>query len=196
MLELLYPIREAAVIPSPKAYMADNSDRQNDEFLPIVDQSGIVIGQSARSYVHGGSKLLHPVIHLHIIDRMERIFLQKRSLSKKICPGMWDTAVGGHVSYGEMITEALLRETREEIGLTDFNPVFLDSYIFESPIERELVVVFTTVGSFDFKLEEGEVDGGQYWPISDVEKNLGTSLFTPNFELEFNKYKKSFLALL
>lgn len=196
MLELLYPIREAAVIPSPKAYMADNSDRQNDEFLPIVDQSGIVIGQSARSYVHGGSKLLHPVIHLHIIDRMERIFLQKRSLSKKICPGMWDTAVGGHVSYGEMITEALLRETREEIGLTDFNPVFLDSYIFESPIERELVIVFTTVGSFDFKLEEGEVDGGQYWPISDVEKNLGTSLFTPNFELEFNKYKKSFLALL
>lgn len=196
MLELLYPIREATVIPSPKAYMADNSDRQNEEYLPIVDQSGIIIGQSARSYVHGGSKLLHPVIHLHIIDRMERIFLQKRSLTKKICPGMWDTAVGGHVSYGEMIIEALLRETREEIGLTDFNPVFLDSYIFESPIERELVVVFTTVGSFDFKLEKGEVDEGQYWPISDVEKNLGTSLFTPNFELEFNKYKKSFLALL
>lgn len=196
MLDLLYPIRQAPVIPSLKAYMVEEPGRQDDEYLPIVDPSGIVTGQSSRSYVHGGSKLLHPVIHLHIIDRMERIYLQKRSMSKRICPGMWDTAVGGHVSYGEMITEALYRESQEEIGLTEFNPVFLDSYVFESDVEKELVVVFAAVGTYEFKLGEGEVDEGRYWPIQEVSEKLGTSLFTPNFELEFNKYKNSFLALL
>lgn len=196
MLDLLYPIRQAPVIPSPKAYMAEEPDRRDEENLPIVDPAGIVTGQSPRAHVHGGSKLLHPVIHLHIIDRMERIFLQKRSMSKQICPGMWDTAVGGHVSYGEMITEALQREAQEEIGLTEFNPIFLDSYIFESAIERELVVVFAAVGTFELKFGEGEVDEGRYWPVKEIEKQLGTSLFTPNFELEFQKYKQSFLALL
>lgn len=196
MLDLLYPIRQAPVIPSLKAYMAEEPDRQNEEYLPIVDSAGIVIGQSSRSYVHGGSKLLHPVIHLHIIDRMERIFLQKRSLSKSICPGMWDTAVGGHVSYGEMITETLLREAQEEIGLTEFNPTFLDSYIFESSIEKELVVVFAAIGTYDFRFREGEVDEGKYWPLQEIEDKLGTSLFTWNFELEFKKYKQSFLSLL
>lgn len=196
MLDLLYPIRQAPVIPSPKAYMAEEPNRQNEEYLPIVDPAGIIIGQSSRTYVHNTSKLLHPVIHLHIIDRMERIFLQKRSMSKRICPGMWDTAVGGHVSYGEMIMEALLREAQEEIGLTEFNPVFLDSYIFESSVEKELVAVFVAVGSYEFKLAEGEVDGGEYWPIREIENKLGSGLFTPNFELEFTKYKQSFLSLL
>jgi isopentenyldiphosphate isomerase len=31
------------------------------------------------------------------------LYLQKRSETKDIQPGKWDTAVGGHVDYGETI---------------------------------------------------------------------------------------------
>ncbi|MBQ2373288.1 MAG: NUDIX domain-containing protein [Bacteroidales bacterium] len=166
------------------------------EWFPIVEPTGIVTGRSTRQYCHGGSKPLHPVIHIHIIDRYGRIYLQKRSMKKDIQPGKWDTAVGGHVSYGETLLEAVFREASEELGLTAFNPVFLTSYVFESAVERELVNVFAAVGSFDLRPDLDEVDEGRWWPVEEVNENSGKGIFTPNFESEFKTIEKNLLALL
>ncbi|MBQ5486639.1 MAG: NUDIX domain-containing protein, partial [Bacteroidales bacterium] len=75
--------------------------------VPVVEESGLVIGQASRETVHGGSMLLHPVVHLHVVNRDGELFIQKRSMKKKQFPGMWDTAVGGHVDYGERLETAL-----------------------------------------------------------------------------------------
>ena len=72
-----------------------------NEIFPIVTPDGVVTGSATRAECHSGSKLLHPVVHLHILSRDGRVYLQKRSMSKDIQPGKWDTAVGGHVDYGE-----------------------------------------------------------------------------------------------
>ncbi|MDE6810957.1 MAG: NUDIX domain-containing protein, partial [Muribaculaceae bacterium] len=87
------------------------------EIFPIVDEMGNVIGAASRAECHGGSKLLHPVVHLHLFDKNGNIYLQKRPEWKDIQPGKWDTAVGGHVDLGENILQAIEREVREEIGL-------------------------------------------------------------------------------
>ena len=84
-----------------------------DEFFPVLNANGEVIGKATRKECHSGSMLLHPVVHLHILRQKEYIYLQKRSLNKDIQPGKWDTAVGGHVDYGETIDDALHREARE-----------------------------------------------------------------------------------
>ena len=97
----------------------------NQELLPLVDEEGNVIGSATRGECHDGSKLLHPVVHLHVFDSQGRLYLQQRPLWKDIQPGKWDTAVGGHVDYGEDIASALLREVREELGIEDFTPEFL-----------------------------------------------------------------------
>ena len=131
MIELIYPYDLAPVIPPPTAETAENS-RNVSEWFPVVEPTGVVIGRSSRQYCHGGAKPLHPVIHIHIIDRMSRIYLQKRSMRKDIQPGKWDTAVGGHVSYGESIIEAVYREASEELGLTEFNPIHIETYEFEA----------------------------------------------------------------
>jgi intracellular septation protein A len=89
----------------------------NEEWLPLVDEQGTVLGSAPRSVVHGGSMLLHPVVHLHVVTT-DGIYLQKRPMFKQVQPGKWDTAVGGHISAGESVDKALLRETSEEIGLT------------------------------------------------------------------------------
>mgnify|MGYP002518983815 CR=1 FL=1 len=195
MIDLVYPYDLAPLIPAPTADSLPVVT-EGVEFLPVVEPSGLVIGRSTRSYCHGGTKPLHPVIHVHIIDRFSRIYLQKRPMTKDIQPGKWDTAVGGHVSYGETLLEAVFREASEELGLTAFNPVFLTSYVFESAVERELVNVFAAVGSFDLRPDLDEVDEGRWWPVEEVNENSGKGIFTPNFESEFKAIEKNLLALL
>ena len=100
------------------------------EIFPIVDENGEVIGSATRGECHSGSKLLHPVVHLHVFNTKGEIYLQRRPDWKDIQPGKWDTAVGGHIDYGETPDEALNREVREELGINDLTPVFVGSGTF------------------------------------------------------------------
>lgn len=194
-MELIYPYDIAPMVPLPTAETSLCRPVSN-EWFPVVDANGFVVGRSTREYCHSGAKPLHPVIHIHIIDRFGRIYLQKRSMKKDIQPGKWDTAVGGHVSYGELILEAVYREASEELGLTSFNPVYLKSYEFESEVERELVNIFAAVGSFDLHPDLDEVDEGRWWDVEDIDSSIGKGVFTPNFESEFQMIRSQLLALL
>lgn len=195
MLELIYPYDLAPLVPAPTADTISSS-KVVCEYFPVVEPNGLVVGRSSRQYCHSGQKPLHPVVHLHIIDRYSRLYLQKRSMKKEIQPGKWDTAVGGHVAYGESILEALYRESSEELGLTDFNPIYVESYLFESEIEKEMVNVFAAVGSYQLTPDQDEVDEGRWWPLEEVDENLGKGVFTPNFESEYGMIRSGLLALL
>ena len=116
-----------------------------EEIFPIVDEEGRVIGSATRGECHSGSHLLHPVVHLHVFNSQGDIYLQRRPEWKDIQPGKWDTAVGGHIDYGETPDDALRREVREELGITEFTPQFICKYVFESKRERELVYVHRTI---------------------------------------------------
>ena len=198
MFDLIYPLDMPPVLPPRRAgdAAAVAPEPGRKEMFPVVDPSGLVEGIASRQYCHSGSKVLHPVVHLHIIDRFGRLYLQKRSMKKDIQPGKWDTAVGGHVDFGETLLEALFRESSEELGLREFNPVYIESYVFESEIEKELVNVYAAVGSFTLSPDMDEVDEGRYWDIKDIEENLGKSQMTPNFEQEFIRIKDRLLSLL
>lgn len=194
-MELIYPYDLAPIVPAPTAEVAVEHAAAS-EWFPVVEPSGLVTGRATRSYCHSGAKPLHPVIHIHIIDRYSRIYLQKRSMRKDIQPGKWDTAVGGHVSYGESLIEAVFREASEELGFTEFNPIYLETYEFESAIEKEMVNVFAVVGSYDLHPDLDEVDEGRWWDLDDIDAGIGKGIFTPNFESEFQMIRKSLLALL
>ena len=149
----------------------------------MVDETGKVIGSATRGECHNGSRLLHPVVHLHLFNTKGELYLQRRPLWKDIQPGKWDTAVGGHVDYGETIEEALLREVREEIGITDFVPEKMCHYLYDSVRERELVFVHRATYDGEVHPSE-ETDGGRFWSIEEIRQNLGKGIFTPNFEME------------
>ncbi len=156
-----------------------------EEWFPLIDEAGNVTGKASRKECHSGSMLLHPVVHLHIFDSRGRLYLQRRSMNKEIQPGKWDTSVGGHVDYGESIEEALYREVREELGITQYEPEHLFTYLFQSSIEREMVYAYRTCYEGEIKIDPEEIDEGRYWSIEEIKASLGQGVFTPNFEDEF-----------
>ena len=159
-----------------------------EEKFPLVDEEGRVTGVATRGECHNGSRLLHPVVHLHVFNAEGALYLQKRPEWKDIQPGKWDTAVGGHMAYGETPEEALRREVREELGITDFTPEFVAKYVFDSRRERELVYVNRTVYDGPVSPSADELDGGRFWTLEEIENAMGKNVLTPNFESEFKLY--------
>ncbi|MFZ5942027.1 MAG: NUDIX domain-containing protein [Bacteroidota bacterium] len=159
------------------------------EWLPVVDEEGRVLGKAPRDLCHfREEKLLHPVVHLHLFNTRGELYLQHRPMHKKVQPGKWDTAVGGHLAFGETVETALRREAAEELGLNgELSARLLEKYIWESEVERELVFMFRGTATAEPRPDSHELAGGKFWPLNEIRRSLGKGIFTPNFELEFRK---------
>lgn len=162
-----------------------------EEWLPLVDEEGKIIGKARRAAAHTGPGKLHPVIHLHVINHKGEILLQKRALNKHVQPGKWDTAVGGHISFGETIEQSMQREAFEEIGLKDFKAQPVARYRWDTEVESELSFSFFTINDGPFNFNPGEVEDGRFWSLCEIESSLGKNILTQNFEKEFSILKST-----
>lgn len=163
------------------------------EWLTVVDAKGGVKGKATRKHCHGQEKLMHPVVHLHLL-KGNSIYLQKRPENKDIQPGKWDTAVGGHISFGEDIETGLNREANEELGLINIQPRFLLKYVWETQLEKELVYTFYVKDIDEITINKSELADGKYWSVHQIRENLGKGVFTPNFEKEFELLSNIFFS--
>ncbi len=164
------------------------------EFFPLVTEAGEVIGKATRAECHSGSFLLHPVVHLHVINSLGKLYLQKRASTKDIQPDKWDTSVGGHVDYGEEVKRALEREVKEELGIKEFESKFIKSYKFVSSQEAELVNCFYTIYDGIITPDPVEISEGKFWKISEIDSSIGKDVFTPNFEHEWKGFISELLS--
>ncbi len=164
--------------------MKDN----NDEMFPVVDDRGTILGSVSRGEAHGGSKILHPVVHLHVFNSKGELYLQHRPEWKDIQPDKWDTSCGGHVDLGESVEMALEREVREELGIGVREPERLEPYVFESDREKELVYPHRMVYDGDISPSRSELAGGRFWTRQEILDGMGKGVFTPNFEQEYKRF--------
>jgi isopentenyldiphosphate isomerase len=173
---------------------------KTDELFPIVDESGNVAGKALRSACHGGTMLLHPVVHLHVVRPGVGLYLQQRNHDKDIQPDRWDTSVGGHVDFGEDIPSALARESREELGLDTalLHVTPMPPYIFQSDRERELINPFIAVvpDTMEPQPAPDEIQDGRFWSLDEIDASIGSGIFTPNFEQEYTRIKQSLLEIV
>ena len=106
------------------------------EFLPIVNERGNILGRAMYVELHKGSKMLHPVAHLHVMN------------------GNGETTglYWWHVAFGDTPEKTLKRKMEETLGLLGVNPKLKRQYIRETKTEKELVYVFTVVSEEDLPI--------------------------------------------
>lgn len=148
------------------------------------------MGPVPRSACHGDPRIIHLVVHLHIFDGSGGLFLQKRSASKDLYPGRWDTAVGGHVHAGEGPREALLREALEELGVDASGAEPLYCYLHRNEHESEYVHTFGLRFPGPFRPDPEEVEEGKFFAAESIRALLGGGSLTPNFEDEYSRLIK------
>jgi isopentenyldiphosphate isomerase/intracellular septation protein A len=198
LLYILFAVFAIAQFASVKLRARRVAGGGGEEMLPLIDESGKVLGTAPRSVCHSGPGKLHPVVHLQILDGRGGMYLQKRSASKDLQPGKWDSAVGGHVTAGEDLNAALARELREELGVTmlalDASGARVEPilrYRWDSAEESELVFSFIVTYAGPFAPDGKEVEEGRFWSFAEIRANLGRGLFTPNFEHEYGLIQKA-----
>lgn len=94
-----------------------DNPQKGDEIFDVVDMDDQVIGQERRDVVHRDD-LLHRAVHILVFNKRKEIFLQKRSMLKDKCPGLWDSSAAGHLNAGDDYEPTAVRELKEELGVT------------------------------------------------------------------------------
>jgi len=88
-----------------------------DELIDILTPEGNPTGKTALKSEAHKNGWFHATVHIWLFTKDEKILLQKRALTKKVFPGLWDISVAGHIEAGEEILDSAKREVFEEIGL-------------------------------------------------------------------------------
>lgn len=107
------------------AYEAGELKHWRGELLDVRDLAETaVLGQAERTFFRFMGLTTY-CVHAAAVSADGRIHLARRSLRKRVCPGLWDTLAGGMVAAGESWLESLRRETMEEAGLDagSFTPI-------------------------------------------------------------------------
>ena len=106
------------------------------EFLPIVNERGNIVGRAMYVELHKGNKMLHPAVHLHVINGK----------------GETTRLYWWHVAFGDTSEKTLKRKMAETLGLSGAVLKLKRQYIRESKTEKELVYVFTVVSEEDLPM--------------------------------------------
>lgn len=96
------------------------------EFLPVVNERGIIVGRALYMELHNGNKILHPSVHLHVVN----------DNGDTVRKYWW------HVSFGDTPEKTLMKKMSETLGISGVKPKMKRQYIRETKSEKELVFVY------------------------------------------------------
>lgn len=169
-----------------------------DELIDILTSEGKATGKSAlksEAHHHGW---FHATVHIWLFTANAKILLQKRALTKKVFPGLWDISVAGHIGAGEEVLTAAKREVFEEIGLplidSDFTKIATRKHQVSHKngiIDNEFHQVFIAelkIPLSELTLQEAEVDDIGLYDLTILKqtKNLHNVLL-PEFHEYYSK---------
>ncbi|OED37019.1 hypothetical protein AB833_25190 [Chromatiales bacterium (ex Bugula neritina AB1)] len=128
------------------------------ELLDVVDADDHVVETLTRGEIHR-RQLTHRSVHVLVFSDQGSLLLQKRSMLKDECGGMWDTSCAGHVESGQSYEETAPRELLEELGLEHAKPL-IELFKMQPTDDngREFAKVYRTENNGPFTVAADEID--------------------------------------
>lgn len=130
-----------------------------DEVFDVVDGDNRVVGRERRSVIHARG-LAHRAVHLLWLRDDGQLCLQRRSFRKDSCPGLLSSSCAGHLDAGEDYLPAMVRELREENGVSASPDELreVDAPPAHADLGNEFVRVYVLRGDRPFRIHPPEVD--------------------------------------
>lgn len=163
-----------------------------EEIIYIVDENNKFVRKATRKEVMERG-LLHRHARLIIVNKDEKLLVQKRSLSKDKYPGYWDVRVAGTVKEGDGYESTAMHELYEEVGITGISNIqlmlsLMFKFTFHSLEYNVLCKVYKIQYDGKLKLQEEEVDEAKYMSIEEIKNIIEKEPFHPVGKIVFEKY--------
>ncbi len=161
-----------------------------EDFWPIVNKDGVVVGKVARSVALANSsyKELHPVVRIHFLLKDAVLLFRNEDVDSD---GKWDCMVTTHLLYSEKIDDSIKRAIADRFHNLAVTPHFLLKHIVECQLENQYVLLYYVSEMEDAHLKHTNSGQLKYWPKWQVEENLGKGIFTEAFETEYEYLKNT-----
>jgi isopentenyl-diphosphate Delta-isomerase len=159
----------------------------SEEWFDVVNARDEVTGRALRREVHARG-LWHRAVHVLVFDATGRVFLQKRSMTKDLSPGLWDSSCSGHLDAGEDYDTAATRELGEELGLAPAVAAQRERWLRLEPSTEtgwEFVWVYRLRHGGPFSLHPEEIERGDWFSPDRVTRLIATQPrdYCPSFKL-------------
>ncbi len=133
------------------------------EIFDVVDDDDQVVDRRPRPEVHALG-LRHRATHILVVNTRGEVFLQQRSLTKDMWPGVWDSSASGHVDSGEEYDACAVREVGEELGIRiDVPPPRIFKLEASPATGMEFCWVYRLPHDGPMTLQASEVRGGGWF---------------------------------
>jgi len=90
----------------------------DSEKLILVDDDDREVGTLSKSACHDGDGVLHRAFSVFLFDARGQLLIQQRAGEKRLWPLFWANSCCSHPRAGEEMSEATVRRTGEELGVT------------------------------------------------------------------------------
>ncbi|MFY9242138.1 MAG: NUDIX domain-containing protein [Polaribacter sp.] len=173
-----------------------------DELIDILTPEGKPTGKSALKSEAHKNGWFHATVHIWLFTAEKKVLLQKRAMTKKVFPGLWDISVAGHIAASESVLRAAKREVFEEIGLelqekdlikigTRIHQVTHDNGIIDNE-HHHVFIAELKVPLSTLKIQTEEVDDIKLFDLSVLKdtKNLENVLLSRFHEYYVSVYDK------
>lgn len=144
------------------------------ELWDLYDEHRAPLGRTHQRGLPLAPGEYHLAVIVVIVNSRGEVLLTRRSPEKAVCPGWWENT-GGAVQAGETSRQAILRELREETGLTP-QPQELTLLLQEDCREGTHFDIYALTWEGepeDIRLQAGETDAARWMSLAEWEQAAG-----------------------
>lgn len=164
------------------------------ELVDVVDEQGRPLRVVTRKHAHEFG-LMHRAVRVLLFNKHGEVFVQQRSKTKDVNPGLWEGSFAGHQRHGETPAETAAREAREELGLriSKRGLRHLGTYLTRNAKDRLFYTLFAVKDVTKTpRLNKEEVQAGYWEPRELVTRSTRTHphKYTPGFLIAWHIFSK------